>query len=160
MGGGQFDGQFGGFGRVNLMILAALFEFLYKFFNKVAILGPACGGVQAICPFTLLVRLVELALASGILITILSQSCKFGARVWGGTGRVDLIRIPNLKAILAYLCISTTRRPGYVLVPLATLMKTMFCVCVPPVLFSHFWAWLGWAGGLGWVTRLQRCCSR
>ena len=144
----------------NLPNLTAVFEFLYKFFNKVAILGPACGGVQAIRPFILLVRLVELSLAIGILITILSQSCKFGARVWGGTGRVDFIRIPKLKAILPYLCISTTCRPRFVLVQVATLMKTMFRVCVPPVLLSHFWAWSGWAGGLGWVTRLQRCCSR
>ena len=48
----QLFGQFDDFGRANLMILAALFEFLYKFFDKVAILGPACGGVQAICPVT------------------------------------------------------------------------------------------------------------
>ena len=86
---------------------------------------------------SLLVRLVEVALAIGILITILLQSCTFGARVWGGTGRVDFIRMPKLKAILPYLCISTTCRPGFVLVHLATLMKTMFCVCVPPALFSH-----------------------
>ena len=143
-----------------LIKLAFVYEFLYKFFNKVAILGPACGGPQGIRPFTLLVRLVELALAIGILITFLLQSCKFGVCVWGGTGRVDFIRRPKLKAILPYLCISTTCRPGIVLVQLATLVKTMFCVCVPPALFSHFWAWSGWVGGLGWVTRLQRCCSR
>jgi len=28
-----------------LIKLAFVYEFLYKFFNKVAILGPACGGV-------------------------------------------------------------------------------------------------------------------
>ena len=32
----------------NLPNLTAVFEFLYKFFDKVAIFGPACGGVQAI----------------------------------------------------------------------------------------------------------------
>ena len=98
----------------NLPNLTAVFECLYKFFNKVANLGPACweGGVQAIRPCILLVRLVELSLAIGILITILLRSCKLGARV-GGTGRVDFIRIPTLKAILPYLCISTT--PSFVL---------------------------------------------
>ena len=70
-------------GAIWLPNLTAVFEFLYKFFNKFAILGPACGGVQAIRPFILLVRLVELSLAIGILITILLQSCKFGARVVG-----------------------------------------------------------------------------
>ena len=73
----------------NLPNLTAVFEFLYKFFTKVAILGPACGGVQAIRPFTLLVRLVALALAIGILITILLQSCKFGARVGAQDGWIS-----------------------------------------------------------------------
>ena len=105
---------------------------------------------MVIRPFILLVRLVELSLAIGILITILLQSCKFGARVWGGTGRVDFIRIPKLKAILPYLCISTTCRPRFVLVQLATLMKTMFCVCVPPVFFTFLGlVGLGWWAGLG-----------
>ena len=63
------------FNLLNKLIkLAFVFEFLYRVFNKVAILGPACGGVQAVRPFTLLVRLVELALAIGILITIVLQS--------------------------------------------------------------------------------------